>query len=79
MIQHQRYNKIKMLCAKSLQSCLTFCDPMDCSPPGSSVHGSLQARVLEWVAMPSSRGPFQPRDRTRISYVSCIGRQVLHH
>ena len=43
-------------CAKLLQSCLILCDPMDCSPPGSSVHGILQARILEWVAMPSSRG-----------------------
>ena len=41
--------------AKSLQSCLTFCSPMDCSLPGSSVHGILQARMLEWVTMPSSR------------------------
>ena len=42
--------------AKSLQSCLTLCDPMDYSLPGSSVHGILQARVLEWVAVPVSRG-----------------------
>ena len=42
--------------AQSLQSCLTLCDPMDCSPPGSSVRGILQARTLEWVAMSSSRG-----------------------
>ena len=42
--------------AKSLQSCLTLYDSLDCSPPGSSVHGILQARILEWVAMPSSRG-----------------------
>ena len=41
---------------KSLQSCPTLCDPMDCSPPGSSVQGILQARILEWVAMPCSRG-----------------------
>ena len=41
--------------AKSLQSCATLSDPMDCGPPGSSVHGILQARILEWVAMPSSR------------------------
>ena len=41
--------------AKSLQSGPTFCDPMDCSPPGSSVHRISQARILEWVAMPSSR------------------------
>ena len=42
--------------AKSIQLCLTLCDPMDCSPSGSSVHGILQARILEWVAMPSYRG-----------------------
>ena len=44
------------------QSCLTHCDPMDCSPPGSSVHGTLQARILEWVAISSSRGSSPPRD-----------------
>jgi len=43
------------VCAKSLQSCPTLCDTMDCSPPGSSVHGILQARIVEWVAMLSSR------------------------
>ena len=53
--------------AKSLQWCLTLCDPMDCSPPGSSIHEILQARILEWVAMPLSRGSFQPRDRTDVS------------
>ena len=65
--------------AKSLQSCPTLCDPIEkiCSLPGSSVHGILPARILEWVAIPFSRGSSQPRDRTRISYVSCIGRQVL--
>ena len=46
--------------AKLLQLCLTLCDPMDLSPPGFSVHGILQARVLEWVAMPSSRGSSDP-------------------
>ena len=44
--------------------CLTLCDPLDCSLPGSSVHGILQARILEWVAMPSFRGSSQSRDRT---------------
>ena len=44
-----------------------FCDLMDCSPPGSSVHRILQARILEWVAMPSSRGSSRPRDQIRIS------------
>ena len=48
--------------AKLLQSYLTLGDPMDCSPPGSSVHGILQARILEWVAMLSSWGSYQPRD-----------------
>ena len=46
---------------------------MDCSPPGSSVHGILQARTLEWVAVPSSRASSQPRDQTHVSCVSCIG------
>ena len=55
------------MCAKSLQSCPTLCDPLDCSPPRSSVHGILQARILEWVTMPSSRGSSQPRDQTHIS------------
>ena len=47
-----------VLCAQSLQSCRTLCDPLDCSPPGSSVHGILQARTLEWVAISFSRGIF---------------------
>ena len=54
---------LSCLCAKSLQLCLTLYNPMDCSPPGSSVHRTLQARILEWVAMPSSRGPSWPRER----------------
>ena len=57
-------------CAKSLQSCPAVCDPMDCSPPSSSVHGILQARILEWVAMPSSRGSSQPRDQIFVSMCS---------
>ena len=60
--------------AKSLQLCLTQCDSMDCSLPGFSVYGILQARIMEWVAMPSSRGSSWPRNRTHISYVSCISR-----
>ena len=54
-------------CAQSLQSCLTLCDPMDCSPPGSSVHGILQVRILGCVAISSSRGSSQSRDQTSIS------------
>ena len=57
--------------AKSLQSCLTLCNPMDCSPPGSSVHGILQVQILEWVAIPFSRGSSQARDWTHISCISC--------
>ena len=66
-------------CMLSRFICLTLCDPMDCSLPGSSVHGILQARTLEWVALPSSRGSSQPRDQSRVSQVSCIGRRVLYH
>ena len=62
-----------MLCpAKSLQSSLILCDSVRCSPPGSSVRGILQARELEWVARPSSRGSSRPRDWTRISYISWL-------
>ena len=59
----------------------SVCDPMGVSPPGSTVHGILQARILEWVAVPYYRGSSRPRDWTGISYVSYIGRQVLyqHH
>ena len=65
--------------AKLLQSCLTLCDPVDCCPPGFSAHGILQARILEWIAVSSSRGSSWPRDWTRVSYVSCIDRQFLSH
>ena len=61
------------------QSCPTLCDPLDCSPPGSSVHGILQARILEWVVTSSSRGSSQPRDQTHVSCVACIGRWMLYH
>ena len=62
------------VCTKSLQSCLTLCDPMDYSQPGSSVHAILQARILEWVAMSFSRRSFRPRDPTLLSHVSCVDR-----
>ena len=61
------------------QSCLSLCDPTDRSPPGSSVHGIFQARILESVAVSFSRGSSRPRDRIRVSCISCIGRQSLHH
>ena len=61
--------KCEMLVA---QLCLTLCDPMDCNPPGSSVHGILQARIMEWVAIPFSRGSFWPRDWTRVSCIADV-------
>ena len=60
----------KCVCVCSVaQSCLTLCNPMDCSPPGSSAHGVFQARIPEWVAISFSRGSSRPRDQNR---VSCI-------
>ena len=61
-----RLREINICC---LSHGLTVHDPMDCSPPGSSVHGLLQARILEWLAIPFSRGSSRPRDWT---WVSCI-------
>ena len=60
---------------KLLQLCMTSCNPMDYSPPGSSVHGIFQARILEWVAISFSRASSRPRDRTHVSYISCISRR----
>ena len=68
-----------VVCVKSLQLCLILCDPVGCSSPGSSVYGILQAWMLEWVSMPSSRGSSWPRARTHIFYISWIGRWVLYH
>ena len=59
--------KVKVLVT---QSHLTLCDTMDCSPPGSSVHGILQARILEWVTIPFSRGSSPPRDQTQVSHIA---------
>ena len=59
------------------QSCPTLCDPMDCSPPGSSIHGIFQARVLEWGAISFYRESSQPRDRTLVSRIT--GRYHLSH
>ena len=64
--------------AKSLQSCPTLCDPSVALQAPLSM-GILQARILEWIAMPSSRGSSQPRDRTCIFYISGAGRWLLHH
>ena len=62
------------------QLCLTLWDdPMGCSLPGSFIHGTFQARMLEWVTLSFSRGSSQPRHQTHVSSVSCIGRQILYH
>ena len=63
------------VCARSL-SRVQLCDPMDCSPPGSSVHGIFQARTLEWAVISSSRGFSWSRDWT---HVSCTGKRILYH
>ena len=65
--------------AKSLRPCPTLYKTKDCGPPGSSVHGILQARVLEWAAILFSRGPSWPRHGTCLSFASCVGRQVLYN
>ena len=59
------------------QSCPTLCHPMDSSLPGSAVHGIFQARILDWVAISFSRESLQPRNRTHLSHVSCIGRRFF--
>ena len=64
------------MCTQSLQLCLTPCDPTDCGPPGSSVHGILQERILEWVAMPSSKESSQPRQGLNLCLLHC--RQILY-
>ena len=64
--------------AKLLQSHPILCNPMDCSPPNSSVHGIFHAGTLEWVATPSSRGIFPTQYQTHISYASCTGRWILY-
>ena len=65
--------------AESLQLCLTHCDALDSNLPGSPVHGTLQARTLEWTAVPSSGGSSWPQGWTPVSYTSCTGKQVLCH
>ena len=71
IVYHHTDNLEKMAyVSQLLQPCLTLCDPMEYSLPDPSVHGILQARILEWVSMPFSKGFSKPRDRTHLSYVS---------
>ena len=69
----------KLACVLACSVMPNFCDPMDSSLPGSSVHRILQARVLEWLTISPFRGSSQSRNQTHISCVSCIGRWILHH
>ena len=67
------------VCVLSHFSRVQLCDPVDRSLPGSSVPGIPQGRILGWIAVLSSKGSSRPRDQTQVSYVSCVGRQVLYH
>ena len=62
------YSKVKE--SEVAQLCLTLCDPVDCSPPGYSIHRVFQARVLDWVAISFSRGSFRPRGWTQVSHIA---------
>ena len=76
-LNHWTARKVPCCCSCLVaQSCLTLCEPVDCSPPGSSVHGISQARILEWVAISSCRGSSRPSDPT---HVSCTGRRIPYH
>ena len=70
---HNLYGRKEVEGSEVAQLCPTLCDPTDCSLQGSSVHGILQARVLEWVAISFSRGASQPRDQTQVSCI--VGRR----
>ena len=79
LYSRKQHNIENQLCCVCASSCPTLCDLMSCSPPGSSVHGIFQARILEWAAISSSRGSFLPRVQTHISCVSCTSRWILSH
>ena len=76
MYIHTHTHEHTHICVAQLR--LTLCDPMNYSPPGSSVHGILLARILEWATISSPRESSRPTDQSAISYVSCIGRWILY-
>ena len=78
-VQRVRHNLVMNNSKILVQLCLILCDPVDCSPLGSSVHGILQAIIVKWVAISFTTGSSQLRDWTFISYDSCIDRQILYH
>ena len=73
------YTNVYLCMCSVAKSCLTLWDPMDCSLPSSSVHGIFQARILEWIAISSSRGSSWLRVWTHVSCISCTGRRILYH
>ena len=77
--QEENGKQVSFTCSVCTQSCPTLCDPMDCSSPGSSVHGVFQARILEWVAISSFWGSSQPSDWTFLSWISYFGKRILYH
>ena len=72
----QRFLLFMYMYACVLKSCPALCDTMDCNLPSSYIHGIFQARILQWVTIPSFKGSSRPRDQT---CYSCIGRSILHH
>ena len=72
-------NATDMTVCSVTQMCPTLCDAMDYYRPGPSVHGIFQTRILKWVAISFCRGSSRSRDQTSISWVSCIGTQILYH
>ena len=83
MFNETLHSSILFICrlcvCEHAQSCPTLCDPMDCSLPGSSVHGIFQVRILERSAIPSSKGTSQPRGQTLLSCVFSVGKWILYH
>ena len=77
--QHQEWTSVWVHARPCAQLCLTLWSPIDCRPPGSSVHGLFQARILAWIAISHSRGSSWPRDWTHVSCISCVGRWILYH
>ena len=71
--------QLSSACVPSPQLCLILWDPIDCSPPGYSVHGISKAKILKWHAISFFRGSSQPRNQAHVSCVSSIGRQILYH
>ena len=71
------HSNTQQLKGVGVPGCVQLCDSRDRSPPSTSVHGTLQARILDWAAISSSRGSSWPRDWTQVSRVSCIGRQIF--